>query len=132
TKQAIDAQVIGSWVQIGNDAVANDSATVDFTDLRTSEFDDYALEITGLVPVTDDTYPILRVGTGDPATLQSSNYQTSLSGYDYAGEPRFSGNGPTAGGLLLAHQTASYAVGNATGENYNATIRFSNLDASIR
>jgi hypothetical protein len=107
---------------------ASSSATIDFTSLDDT-YDSYLVEIDSAKPASDDVTLQLRVGTGAGPTYQTSGYywgtdniRGSLTFADgSASDTRIviSGNGGGAGG-----------VGNATGENARATIKFSNPEAS--
>jgi hypothetical protein len=109
---------------------ASASATIDF-DLNTypSLFDgtyaSVAFEIAHATPATDDTYMILRIGTGATPTWQSGG-----GTYAFAGRAQ----GPTSGvdmgsgadtfstGLLLNRLTAGAGIGTGTGEGLNCWI----------
>ena len=120
---------LGASMVLIQTQTASSSATIDFTTGLDDTYDAYELRITGLKPATDDVEVWLRIGTGAGPTY-------STSGYDYGFSLNFIGTTSDSGGtaqakiILGTSVTATRAVGNATGEKYDAVLRFSNPDAA--
>lgn len=102
---------------------ASTSASIDFTTGITSAYDQYVLVITNLVPVNDDVEVWLRVQVG--GSFQSGagyyEYMTLSYGTDLTSRAT---NSTSATEMVLTSETATYAVGNAAGESFNAVIFF--------
>ena len=113
---------------------ASASSTIDFTsadyDFSADGFDDYMIAISNAKFSVDDTILNLRIGTGATPTWQSGagayNYQLAMVGSTSVAAT-------TGTAILCSGDTAVYGatngVGNASGENYCATILFSNPDS---
>ena len=108
---------------------ASSSATIDFTTGLDDTYDEYELRISGMKAATDDVEVWARIGTGAGPT-----YQTS--GYDFGFTANFVGSADDNGGtaqakiILGTSTTATRALGNATGEKFDAVLRFANPDAA--
>lgn len=90
-------------------ASATGQSVVDFTSVITSAYDSYVLDILNLVPGTDNVDLFLRMSSNNGVSYDSgaSDYTSSTGGV-------------STGGYL----NASGALGNSTGENFNAKICF--------
>lgn len=106
--------------------VASSSGVIDFTGLDDT-YDRYQLEISSLKPTTDDVELLLRIGTGGTPTYQAS------AGYRWAGRySSITGTGDASSAsstsirVTLAAASSGFGIGNAAGENAQATIKFNN------
>jgi hypothetical protein len=108
----------GEWVEISR-ATAASSATLDFANVFTSDFDEYEICIENLKPATTGTDLWLRTST-DGVT-----YDAGAGNYD-AGSVRLSSGGTVtaAGGsdskILL---NAGVGIGNGTGQSISAKVQ---------
>ncbi len=118
-----------SWVLIETQE-ASSSATIDFDAGLDDTYDAYEIQISNAKPATDDVEMWMRIGTGGGPT-----YQAGVSAYYWQTDVL---RGATSGivgdvgnsEMVLSFTSAGAALGNATGENYNAVINFNNPDAS--
>lgn len=115
---------------------ASNSATIDFTVANSAAafngtYDRLILHVSNAKPATDDVEFWMRVGTGAGPT-----YQSGAGAYSHGGNINIIGSGPVAIGsgsdtkIVLTRASASGDVGNATGENFGATIEIDAPDAT--
>jgi hypothetical protein len=109
---------------------ASSSATIDFTTGLDDTYDAYEIRVSSAKPATDDVEMWMRVGTGAGPTWQagSSDYYWQLSVMRAATLGTIGDTGDSQ--IRLSWNNAASAIGNATGENFNAVIHFNNPDAS--
>lgn len=104
---------------------AGNNTSIDFIGFTTSDFDEYELHILGLVPATDDTYPMLRISQDTGATWKSgaSDYNWMRT---YNGVAAFD----VADNQIYLIGTTSNGIGNAAGENVSLIVNIIRPSAS--
>jgi len=104
---------------------ASNSATIDFTTGLDDTYDAYEIVISNAKPQNDDVQLQMLIGTGGGPTYQTSGYAWSVQGQSSSSVANDGSASAAFMGLsFVAGSTA--AVGNASGENYGATIKFNN------
>jgi hypothetical protein len=93
TMQAVAA---GAMTKIST-VTASGSATVDFSNLLTSTYDNYMITAENVVPATTNTYLQMRFGTGATPTWSSSGY----IGTTYGSGPGFTVTDPASASTQL-------------------------------
>jgi hypothetical protein len=81
--------------------IAAASATLDFTSVITSAYDEYELTLNGLMPATNATKLIILVSTDNGATWLSSGYRYSLRYFGDAADSGSGGNSANDSKFLL-------------------------------
>lgn len=117
----------GSWVTIET-VTASASSALNFQSLNSAVFDEYELSF-DLTMTTDDTLPILQIGTGVTPTYQTSGYSFGELGRTAAGST-VANDSASASGIVMGLDSASGRVGNASGEHVSARIMFFNPAAT--
>ena len=110
------------WVELQS-VTASDSATVDLENGIGSDYDEYMIKMTNLVPATDSVQPYIRLKVG-------GSYQTS--GYDYHGIISIA-SAATYGGISGTSADfirLSASTGSASGEGMDCTLFFSSPDST--
>ncbi len=122
----------GAWVGqprvLIQTQVASNSAQIDFTTGLDDTFDAYEIELTSVKAATDDVALMLRVGTGAGPTWQTSGYDGSLI-RSRGGSTTAAVTNPTSY-IGLTENGGTTGLGNATGEKYRGTVKFSDPDSS--
>ena len=115
----VGISTLGASLVLIQSQTASNSATIDFTTGIDGTFDEYVFEITGLTPATDNTAIWIRVSEDAGA-----NWKAGASEYGWTRYATADGAAiGTAGAASDVKIEPSGAIGNATGENYNATIK---------
>jgi hypothetical protein len=84
------------WVLLES-KTANNSASLTFTDIITSAYDEYMIEIIGLLPVSDNVTFTTRFSTDNGANYDSgANYTRSLHYFDGGVHDKYEGTTSTA------------------------------------
>ncbi len=109
---------------------ASSSATIDFTNGLDDTFDAFEIRISNAKLATDDVEMWMRIGTGAGPT-----YQAGASAYYWQTDVLRGASSGIVGDvgdseMVLSFTSAGAALGNASGENFNAVIGFNNPDAS--
>lgn len=108
---------------------ASSSSQIDFITGLDNTYDAYEVVVSSAKPATDDVQFQMLIGTGGGPTFQTSGYSWGFSGQSSAGLSSDGSASDTKIGMSFAAASTA-AVGNATGENYNATIRFNNPEVA--
>lgn len=109
--------------------VASNSATIDFTTGLDDTYDAYEIVVSNAKPQNDDVQFQMLIGTGGGPTYPTSGYAWSVQGLSAAAAANDGSASAAFMGLSFAAGSTA-AVGNASGENYGATIKFSNPEAT--
>jgi hypothetical protein len=85
SQNPITTAVTGALVFL-QQQVANNSSALDFTNFITSQFDEYVIELLGIVPVTNGAIPRLRFSTNNGSSYDSgNNYASGGLGFSSSG-----------------------------------------------
>lgn len=109
-------------------ATASASSSIDFINgtggvVIDGTYEEYLLEIIGLVPATDGTLPFIRTTT-DATNFDAggSDYQWAITGWG-GGGTNINDDDTTATGIALVYDTAGTGqIGNAAGESFNGSV----------
>jgi hypothetical protein len=109
TANELTARINGVSVALGNGGggglilleqhTASSSATLDFTGWYSSAYDEYLIEVVGLVPATDNVELALTVSTDGGSNYSATSYRYA---YQYAGSSGSVGNVTNNAGTILA------------------------------
>ncbi len=108
---------------------ASASSTLDFTTGLDDTYDAFLIELSNIVPGTDDSQLQMLVGTGGGPTYQTSSYQWSATQHIAGAVGNIGGSAQAFMGLTTSSSTD--AVGSASGEHYSGTVSFDNPEATI-
>lgn len=108
---------------------ASNSATIDFTTGLDDTYDAYEIVISSAKPQNDDVQLQMRIGTGGGPTYQTNTYIWGITGQATSSTASDGSGSDSKIGLSFAAGSTA-AVGNASGENFNASIKFNNPEAS--
>jgi len=87
-----------------------------------STYDTYELVISGCQPATDDVEAWLRIGTGGGPTYQTAGYSSYVRAQASATEA--TAINTNLGQMNMTRSSGTLDVGNASGEDFDATIKF--------
>lgn len=121
--QTVTANASSGAMVLLSSKSANANATIDFNNALSSQYDTYQVVITGMIPQTDLTSLIMRVGTGNTPTFQTANYRTNIFGVSSNVSGVSSASTSADTGIPIAFTAGTTrAVGNANGDNLSAVI----------
>lgn len=115
----VGISTLGASLVLLQSQTAANSATIDFTTGIDGTYDEYVFEITGVIPATDNTAIWIRVSEDAGANWKSGATDYGWTRYATADGAAIG----TAGAASDTKIEPSGVLGNAAGENYNATIK---------
>ncbi len=113
------ANSVSPRVLIADSGAISSASTVDFDDVFTTTYDVYEVEISNIVPGTDNVNFYLRLGNGSTYESGASAYAWVISGHTIAGSPSWGSTGDVSDSEIHLNTTT---LGTGTGEHYNATL----------
>lgn len=121
----------GDWTLVTTVTISND-ATVDLDNIFDSTYECYYLVGNSIVPVTDATQLICRMGTGATPTYQTGASDYAFKVYQYPSDSSsvVNENNDSTSAIQLLDPTAGNKMGNGTGENTNFILRVFNPASS--
>lgn len=113
----------GGLVPLETQTVGSAVASVDFTDIPYGTYKQFVVRISGLVPATDNTALLMRMGV-DGGSLGSgaADYEWTTAS-QVSGSTTYSGGGDTADSSI----TLAAGVGNSAPESLNGIVNLANL-----
>lgn len=125
-----EAFEVGQEILLSEQSVT-DVASVVFTSVMTSTYDEYIVRGRNVIPEDDDEFAQIRVSNDDGVS-----YESGASAYGYASDGRQAGEtfgvaDNTATSIRITGDTANHGVGAAAGEpGLDFEVRFSDPDAA--
>lgn len=111
----------------------SDDATVDFNSTYvTSTYDHYDLQVTGLIPATDNTFLCLRFGTANSADSGSTKYCYVAYWVGASDGDNFQTNSnyDNQSSAMLITPTTNFSMGTGTGEGLSFHLRCWDLSSA--
>ena len=111
----------------------SDDATVDFNSTYvTSSYDHYDLQVTGLIPATDNTWLGLRFGTANSADSGATKYAYTcyFIGASDSDGYQVNYNWDNSSSAILLTPSANFSMGTGTGEGLSFHLRCWDLSSA--